>query len=293
MKKNLQKLFYVALLGFATFSNSSCSNNDEETVTVPYATDENLVALKGEDNMRDLGGYVGADSKRILYHKLFRSGELSTLTAADLEHLTSKEIYQIIDLRTTTERTEKPDVTIKGTVHYELSLLDESNSLTSGGATSSNSVMGLILSGKVKAEEIMIPAYAVDDIKIAQWTKIFDLLESGQTTLWHCTAGKDRAGMTSALVLYSLGVDKKVIIEDFMKSNDYLATSNNQTIAYINAQYGVAGMGEKLIPLLGVKEVYITTFLNEIETKYGSVDNFLTKIIKVDTAKMRQNFLEK
>jgi protein-tyrosine phosphatase len=137
----------------------------------------------------------------------------------------------------------------------------------------------------------MIPAYALDQTKIDQWIKIFDLLESGQTTLWHCTAGKDRAGMTTALVLSSLGVDRQTIINDFMLSNTYLSAYNLQTVSYINSQYG-AGVGEQLMPLLGVEEEYITTFFHNIETTYGSVDNFL-KVLKVDTAKMKKNFLEK
>ncbi|WP_348797038.1 tyrosine-protein phosphatase [Flavobacterium adhaerens] len=285
MKKKLPNLFCVALLGLATFS---CSD-DQETAT--YITDENHVELVGEDNMRDLGGFVGADNKRVLYRKLFRSGEISALTTADLEHLATKNIYQIIDLRTASERSEKTDVAIKKTLHYDLSLMDESSS-SSNGATNASDVMGLIISGEMKAEDVMMPVYAIDDFKIAQWTKIFDLLESGQTTLWHCTAGKDRAGMTTALVLFSLGVDKDIIIEDFMKSNTYLATSNEQTINYINSKYG-AGVGEKLIPLLGVKEEYITTFINDIESKYGTIDDFLTQTLRVNTDKMRNNFLEK
>ena len=289
MKKNLQNFFYAALLVLATFSTFSCSNDERVD---SYMMDENHIELQGEDNMRDLGGYVGAENKRVLYHKLFRSGDLSGLTSSDLKHLSTKNIYQIFDLRTTQERKEKKDMVITGALYYELSLLDDSNSVANGGTTDSNDVIGLILSGKVNAKDVMFPVYTMDEIKIAQWTKIFDLLESGQTTLWHCTAGKDRAGMTTALVLYSLGVDKKDIIEDFMKSNDYLAVSNQQTISYINSQYG-AGAGEKLIPLLGVEEDYITTFFNDIESQYGTVDDFLVEILKVNTDKMKKNFLEK
>lgn len=285
MKKHLHSLLYVAFLGLAALT-TSCSDDDSKTAA-PYEIDENHVALKGEDNMRDLGGYVGQDGKRVLYHKLFRAGELSTLTDADLEHIATKEITQVIDLRTTAERTEKADKAITGATLYEYSLLDEAP----GSSVASSDVFGLILSGQTTAEAMMIPAYAVDQTKIAQWIKIFDLLESGQTTLFHCTAGKDRTGMTAALVLSSLGVDRATIVSDFMLSNEYLATANQQTVAYINSQYG-AGVGEQLIPLLGVEEVYITTFFNNIETNYGSVDNFL-KVIKVDVAKMRKNFLEK
>lgn len=276
---------YVAFLGLATLT-TSCSDDDSKSAA-PYEIGENHVILTGEDNMRDLGGYVGQNGKRVLYHKLFRSGELSALTAADLEHIATKDIAQVIDLRTTAERTEKTDKAIEGTTRYELSLIDDQNGANGG----LNDVMGMILSGQVTAEEIMIPAYAIDETKITQWIKIFDLLESGETTLWHCTAGKDRAGMTTALVLSSLGVDRQTIINDFMLSNTYLSAYNLQTVSYINSQYG-AGVGEQLMPLLGVEEEYITTFFQNIETTYGSVDNFL-KVLKVDTAQMKKNFLEK
>jgi protein-tyrosine phosphatase len=285
MKRHFNNLMYAAFLGLAALT-ASCSDDDSKSA-VPYEIDENHVALTGEDNMRDLGGYVGQDGKRVLYHKLFRSGELSTLTATDLEHIATKEIAQVIDLRTTAERTEKADKAIEGAARYEYSLIDDQNGANGG----LNDVMGMILSGQVTAEEIMVPAYAIDQTKITQWITIFDLLESGETTLWHCTAGKDRAGMTTALVLSSLGVDRQTIINDFMLSNTYLATSNQQTVAYINSQYG-PGVGEQLMPLLGVEEEYITTFFTNIETNYGSVENFL-KVIKVDVAKMRKNFLEK
>lgn len=289
MKKNITKLLYFAFFGMAAFTTTSCSDDDNKTAAT-YTVDENHVTLTGEDNMRDLGGYAGKDGKRIMYHKLFRSGELSALTDADLSHLAEKEFKQVIDLRTSAERAEKADKAITGTTRYELSLIDDLSG-TNGGGTSQADVFGLILSGQMTAEQMMIPAYAIDDTKIEQWIKIFDLLESGETTLWHCTAGKDRAGMTTALVLSSLGVDRQTIIADFLLSNTYLATANQQTVSYINAQYG-AGVGEQLMPLLGVEEEYITTFFNDIDTKYGSVDNFL-KTLKVDTAKMRKNFLEK
>ena len=40
--------------------------------------------------------------------------------------------------------------------------------------------------------------------------------------LWHCSAGKDRVGVGTALLLCALGVPKKTIYEDFMKTNMYL-----------------------------------------------------------------------
>lgn len=288
MKKQFPRLFFVATLAVATLSTSCSSNEDTPEVTESYKVSSRQVGVTGEDNMRDLGGFVGENNKRVLYRKLYRSGELSALTSTDKDSLAKRGISQIIDLRTESERNEKADKVLNGVINYQLSLIAD----VPGSSSSQAAFMGQIIQGKVKAEDFMLPLYSqIDELKETNWEKIFDLLETGNVTLYHCTAGKDRAGMTTALVLSSLGVDKATIIKDFMASNDYLNASNQQTIAYVNSQYG-AGSGNKLIPLLGVEEVYITSFFNAINAKYGSMDNFLTKI-KVDTAKMKKLYLEK
>lgn len=286
MKKQFKNLFGLFFIGLSALT-VSCSSDDDNTTESQYVTGENKIDLTGEDNMRDLGGYVGVNGKRILYNKLYRSGELSALTPDDLTIVNGFEIKNIIDLRTESERNDKPDVSIQGTTRFEISLIEDMG----GANTGMEDIMGLILQGQMTAEELMLPAYAVDETKIEGWKTIFNLLEEGKTSLWHCTAGKDRAGMTTALVLSSLGVDRQTIIDDFMLSNTYLADYNNQTIAYINSQYG-EGVGEQLLPLLGVEEEYILAFFNDIETNYGSVENFL-QVLEVDVTTMRNNYLEK
>lgn len=62
--------------------------------------------------------------------------------------------------------------------------------------------------------------------------KIFDILLANQdgSVLWHCTAGKDRAGFGTALVLSALGVDKNTVIDDYMLSNKYRADENKKQL---------------------------------------------------------------
>ena len=43
--------------------------------------------------------------------------------------------------------------------------------------------------------------------------------------LFHCSAGKDRAGWTAAVLLTLLGVDRETVEADFLASNDYRHTS--------------------------------------------------------------------
>ena len=242
----------------------------------------NYIQLEGEDNMRDLGGFVGQDGKSIKYRKLFRSGELSTLTRADQDSMIILGIEQIIDLRSKSELEEAPDNIPEGILHYHLPLIK---------LGSSADVMDQILKGEVDPKELMLDVYSnIDSLKIANWKTIFDHLEKGKVSLWHCTAGKDRAGMTTALVLASLGVEEKLIVNDFMESNTFLAPYRNKTFASFSSKFGHEA-AELAKPLLRVEESYIQTFLQVIQKEYGGVNKFL-ETLDVDIQSMQDNYLE-
>lgn len=48
------------------------------------------------------------------------------------------------------------------------------------------------------------------------------ILNAASNVMYFCTAGKDRTGVVSALLLKSLGVSEDVILEDYMESKDNL-----------------------------------------------------------------------
>ena len=58
-----------------------------------------------------------------------------------------------------------------------------------------------------------------------QLRKFFSMLldDRGGATLWHCTAGKDRVGVATALLLTILGAEEEAIYADYMRTNDYVA----------------------------------------------------------------------
>lgn len=269
-----------------TFVFASCIDRSDKSKET-YMVYETHITLTGEDNMRDLGGLPGAEGKRILYHKLFRSGELSMLTDADLDTLKSLGIEQIVDLRTGEERTEAPDRVPEGTEAFHFPLLSD----VGNGAGNMEELFRSVLQRQMTAQEMMLPFYGtIDSLKETNWASIFDLLESGKTSLWHCTAGKDRAGMTTALVLSSLGVERAVIIENYMATNSYLSAYIEQNVAQLDSAYG-EGAGNALRPIFGVEEAYILAFFNAIDEQYGSMDAFLGRM-GVDKAKMQANYLE-
>lgn len=246
----------------------------------PVNHDENHIDLVGASNVRDLGGYVGEGGRAVVYGKLIRSGNLSGLTEADLDLLAALDIRHVIDLRTAQERKNAPDKLPDGARDHHLPLLERLMDLVEFQGEGLDQVVS----------NYMASLYSIDALKIQSWTATFDLLETGETTLWHCTDGKDRAGMTAALILLSLGVDKADVIEDYMMSNEYLDQIIEDRIKLVQCLLGKWG-GELIRPMLVVEEKYITAFLDSIDQEYGGIDAFLA-LLDVDIEAMRAHYLE-
>jgi len=285
---NMKKRFLSSLILLIIFS-TSCN---KEPATLPYATYETQIMVAGAPNMRDLGGFYGENGKRVLYHKLFRCGDLSKLTTSDLDTLSALGINQVIDLRKSAEIASAPDILPQtGVTSTNLPLFASVN----GGLSDAQIIAG-VLQGTISVDAInqhMISLYnTIDSLKIANWTKALAILQTtGNTTLFHCKSGKDRTGMTAALILFSVGVSQNDIVGDFMASNIYLSKTIAEELSALDSIYG-AGSSDKLKPLFGVQDFYIYAFFNAVNAKYGSMDNFLSSL-GVYKTKMRALYLEK
>ncbi|MGJ5640505.1 tyrosine-protein phosphatase [Formosa sp. S-31] len=274
---------------FSLMVSGICAVNLTAQTSEPYKIYDTHVKLQGEENFRDLGGFEGAEGKRVLYRKLFRSGDLSALTEADQNIIKDLNLEQVIDLRTAKEIEDKPDNIPADINRYFYPLMAND---PSGKTTNAESFIADVISGKYEVSEKMTEFYGtIDTQKITGFETIFNLLESGKTTLWHCQAGQDRAGMTAALVLWSLGVDREAIVNDYLATHKYLSASYKQYESYIKTKYGEEAL-KKLMKNSGPRAAYINTFLDSIEKEYGSVDAFLNAI-HVDVDAMRANYLER
>ncbi len=118
-----------------------------------------------------------------------------------------------------------------------------------------------------------------------QLKQFFSLLMNnrGGAILWHCSAGKDRAGIATALVLYALGVSKDKIIEDYAAS----AESSDDTVNLIVEKLFPDGTQkceehrEIVKKLFEAKRCYIESFFKAIENDYVSIDNYLQKALEI------------
>ena len=107
--------------------------------------------------------------------------------------------------------------------------------------------------------------------------QIMEILASPERSpvLIHCQAGKDRTGIVVALVLLAMGVERRLIINDFMKSNDAL-------IPYFKKQFifrKLFSFGffpyRNMIYAVMVKQRNIESILDRVEHHYGGIAGYL------------------
>jgi protein-tyrosine phosphatase len=117
----------------------------------------------------------------------------------------------------------------------------------------------------------------------SEFSKLFLALGDDEQlpALFHCTTGKDRTGWAAAALLSLLGVPRDIVIEDYLRSNDYILPAYQEAIDAF-----VAAGGDPSIPpaILGVKEEYLDAAFDEMETTYGTIERYFSEGLGIDAA---------
>lgn len=135
--------------------------------------------------------------------RYIRSDAPLCLTEGEIQWLLDNDITTLVDLRSAQELERKPCPLqdVAGFAYYHIPV-------SGGGDTP-------------KSREHLYEVYRgmVD----AQMDAILEtILNAASNVMYFCTAGKDRTGVVSALLLKRLGISEEVIVEDYMKSKDNL-----------------------------------------------------------------------
>ena len=177
------------------------------------------------------------------------------------------------------EREQKPDTIIAGVEYYHIPVLDEE----ALGIARDKNMTESFFELPADPEEFMIRQYSDfirDPYCVKQFAKFIDVIlhHKDGAVLWHCSAGKDRAGVGTALLLYILGVPRETIREDFMRTNRYLEPELHYMERLLEAQ-GKDSLEtvQKLHAFFTVKEAYIDAVFDTIEEEYGTMERFFRK----------------
>ncbi|HSH65097.1 MAG TPA: tyrosine-protein phosphatase [Bacteroidia bacterium] len=144
--------------------------------------------------------------------------------------------------------------------------------------------------GTAEAETIMKQIYCdlvtLPSSKAALKQLYTTLALAGSTpAILHCSSGKDRTGWATAALLTLLGVPKETVINDFLRSNEYILPQYKKTID----DFVKAG-GEPGIPpaILGVKASYLEAAFNEAKRVYGSMERYFSEGLGLDTTTQKK-----
>jgi len=250
--------------------------------------------LKRLNNTRDLGGIPSADGRTIVTGKLFRSGRLTKLNGATCDELRKMGVTKIVDLRTPTECSDHPDTMIDGIEYIPLPILH----IPKGGITAEKT-MGKWLykeSARINdefgsAKNYMICSYremvfeAEQQKSLAQFLRIVIETEGG--VLFHCTSGKDRAGICAMLIEALLGVKEEWILKDYLASAAFCRRKFFwNKVAIILGPIPIR-FKKILLGLMYLKPEFLDTIMLEMTERYGSVIGYCKEALGVTDADVR------
>ena len=236
------------------------------------------VRLEGSVNFRDLGGYETVDGRRVRWGHVFRSDSLARLTDSDQERLKNMGLKLVCDFRSPDEAARQPDrlPAEAGIEYLHLPVFD--------GEFDPVAAQKRIQAGDTDwlDEAFMIHGYLrnVDRFPETWGTVLRRLAEPRHRPLvFHCTGGKDRAGVCAALVLLALGVPEETVIYDHGLSNVYIA----DLLERLNARMRQQGRDpEKLKPWFTAPKVFITSLLEHLHRAYGGPEGYLRRHVGLD-----------
>ena len=176
-----------------------------------------VVPLKGGSNFRDLGGYRTADGRTVRQRTVFRSAHLGGLTDEDRSALGQLGVRTIVDLRGVNEAAETPhlidgvDCRVVG-AHIEPQLGDKIRNAVADGSATPHLMMQFLTDHYRDYPRRCAPGFRT----------LFTTLTDGtrRPLVFHCTAGKDRTGFASALLLSLLGVPWDTVMDDYLRTNE-------------------------------------------------------------------------
>jgi protein-tyrosine phosphatase len=227
-----------------------------------------LVPVKGAVNFRDVGGYKTINGTQVVWGKIYRSAAINRLTDADVTLLDKKGIHTVVDFRGVSESTAAPDRLPKNTDY----------TLCPAGSDSLPSAAQMTALLKSDHGDFLLDFYGQAAVQYSgdRFRPLFVkllTLDDNESLMYHCTGGRDRTGMATALLLYTLQVPMETIEADYVASNVYLKSFNKQTLAGLSKMSGLteAQVGEKM----SLKPEYLRVFFSSLKEEYGSIENFL------------------
>jgi protein-tyrosine phosphatase len=229
-----------------------------DVITTEVDSQHRHVTLDGCFNFRDLGGYAGADGRHVKWRRLFRADGPHALTLQDRDALGALGLRSVIDLRAPTEGHASYLDVVSGAQCHALPLLD-------------------LVPDDADIEKWVDPNYVARRYREMFETGSEVIIEviatltdpAAAPAVVHCSAGKDRTGIVSGVLLALLGVDDDTIVADYALSAR--AMRRFTTWLFAHDPNGHDRIRRALPALVAAEPAAMHDFLTGLRADYGSI----------------------
>jgi protein-tyrosine phosphatase len=239
------------------------------------------IDVEGCNNLRDLGGYPTEDGGRVRWRTLFRADALHHLSVSGVATLSEElRIGDVVDLRSSAE------VALDGRGPLEgESVRFHHHPLFDGDVSPADRerAFGLSLGDMY---------YGMLDRARGPIARVLETLAGAEApAVFHCTAGKDRTGVVSAVILGLLGVRDEVIVADYAASREAL----DAIVERLMSSEGYRDMWSHLPPdTLHADPETMASLLARVRAEFGSMRDYARAIgvADADVDRLARRLLE-
>lgn len=223
---------------------------------------ERRISLEGCVNFRDLGGYSAADGRTVRWRRLFRSDAPNTLTEADVQTVTADlGVSAVVDLRNSDGVLVdgRGLLALSGIGYHNFPLLERRGlPPPTDGEDSERRLTDLYQWMLHNSGTLLAQAFTT----LAQ--------QVNHPAMFHCSAGKDRAGIMAATILTVLGVSREDVVADYLMTNEVI----DEILARIKKMPGFTNATREGII---APRVAMERFLDVSQTEYGGSEAYLRR----------------
>lgn len=255
------------------------------------------IELTFQKNIRDLGGLTGYQGKKVKSGQLYRGGFLDKITEEDAAVLKTLHLTHVIDFRSHNEFVNRPDYRLEGVEYINYPPFVDQISEEHKNLSDSNLLW--FVSEDMTGNDHMLQMYrelvGTDKGKKA-YRDFFKLLMDNPNGVFyfHCSQGKDRAGVASFLVETALGVDLEAAKEDYLRSNKAMKVRLEYLLnlvkdkPYFNERYE-----KSMHDVFSAKLEFLDAAIDEMIKSSGSIIEYIKNELHVNINEFRELFLEK
>ncbi|MFF5179840.1 tyrosine-protein phosphatase [Micromonospora sp. NPDC000316] len=239
-------------------------------------------ALIGAPNARDLGGLVAADGRRVRPGRLIRTPALGRLTDEDLPVLAKLGPTCVLDLRDHSEIAVAPADRLTGEpriVHLPVHDPDHPVFTYVSAVLLGHDLDAyaeLARQGTARAMAEIYRWFVTGEAARSNFGAAVRLAAQPENLplVYHCSAGKDRTGWLTAILLSALGVDEAVIRAEYLRNNELTDSLRAVLIEAMRRRQPALDV-DAVLPVLEVRDEYLDAGYQEVRRVHGSFDGYL------------------